>query len=177
MKISKTFSKKAKDFSSSKSKCLFFMPAFVRAFLFKSSPNGELSYKGTNSCTSSFFSIWAIILLTLAWPMPRLCAARLKLPVLSTASTVSISLSVTMQNPPQHFCKSCSSQLSSSFWAFTTAYFYIFQISATLPSSRSSDNHLKIFFAAYLIFLFHFLSLNQPIFLLDPLQLFQKRAA
>ena len=32
-------------FSSSKSKCLFFMPAFVRAFLFKSSPNGELSYK------------------------------------------------------------------------------------------------------------------------------------
>ena len=45
MKISKTFLKKAKDFSSSKSKCLFFMPAFVRAFLFKSSPNGELSYK------------------------------------------------------------------------------------------------------------------------------------
>ena len=45
MKISKTFLKKAKDFSSSKSKCLFFTPAFVRAFLFKSSPNGELSYK------------------------------------------------------------------------------------------------------------------------------------
>lgn len=40
-----TFSKKAKDFSSSKPKCLFFMPAFVRAFLFKSSPDGELSYK------------------------------------------------------------------------------------------------------------------------------------
>ena len=39
-----TFSEKAKDFSSSKSKCLFFMPAFVRAFLFKSSPDGELSY-------------------------------------------------------------------------------------------------------------------------------------
>ena len=143
------------------------MPAFVRAFLFKSSPNGELSYKGTNSCTSSFFSIWAIILLTLAWPMPRLCAARLKLPVLSTASTVSISLSVTMQNSPQHFCKSCSSQLSSSFWAFTTAYFYIFQISATLPSSRSSDNHLKIFLrhTSYFYSIFY-LSINPYFFLI-----------